>query len=74
MEPDLLMLIPVLTLVFWVIGGVLALCLALAPLFIWKWAKATAHAVEENNRLLRILVARMERRETGVSSEADGRS
>lgn len=59
--------------VFWALVGVLALCLALAPLFIWKWTKATAHAVEENNRLLRILITRMERRETGASSEPDGR-
>lgn len=48
---------------FWVLCVIVGVCLALAPLFIWKWTKATARAVEENNRLLRILIQHLGRSE-----------
>lgn len=49
-----LLLIPV-----YLVCAIISICLILAPLFIWKWTKATAHAVEENNRLLRALLQRI---------------
>lgn len=59
MEPDLSYFVLVFT-PLWILFFVIGICLVLAPLFIWKWTKATARAVEENNRLLRILIQRIE--------------
>lgn len=48
-----------LLILIYVVCAIISICLILAPLFIWKWTKATARAVEENNRLLRALLQRM---------------
>lgn len=64
MEPYLMATNGVVLLIFSILSLILAFCLVFAPLFIWKWTKATKRETARLNNNIIVLVTMLKRWES----------